>query len=92
MTVNKLHKLLGELIAQGYGRQRVCVDKPSFRDNRESDGCVVLEVCDAQLRTYNLMDGDGAHALRADGTERMLTSLVLDGGCGSSFNGDGNAR
>ena len=82
MTVNQLHKLLGRLIAQGHGRRAVMVDKPSFRDNRESDGCVILPAWRGCIKTYPLLDDDGAIATRADGTERDFTGLVLIGESG----------
>lgn len=85
MTVYKLHGALAVMIAAGQGRLPVCIDKPSFRHNCESDGCVILDVEGVAIRTYNRIGDDGGLALRADGSERMLTSAVLDGGCGSSF-------
>lgn len=86
MTINRLHTLLGAMIAAGHGRRTVCIDKPSFTHNLESDGCVILEVEDAALQTYNRIDDDGGLAVKADGSERTLTSLVLDGGGDSSLN------
>jgi hypothetical protein len=76
MTVNQLHKLLCRLIDQGHGRRSVCIDKPSFRDNRENDGLVIMPVWRGVITSYPLLDDDGAL------TERMTTSLVLvgDGG------------
>lgn len=85
MTVNKLYELLHKLVIQGHGRKSVCIDKPSFAHNLENDGCVILEVESAQVRTYNRIGDDGGHALKADGSERLITSLVLDGGGESSF-------
>jgi hypothetical protein len=85
MTINKLHKLLGELIAQGYGRRDVCIDKASFSHNLESDGCVILLVTRGEMRTYHRIDDDGGIATNKDGTERYLTSLVLTGEGESSF-------
>lgn len=76
MTVNQLHKLLTRLIEQGHGRRSVMADKPSFRDNRESDGCVILPVWRGVITSYPLLDDDGAL------TERMKTSLVLIGDSG----------
>lgn len=82
MTLNKLHKLLGKLIEQGHGRREVCVDKPTFRDNRESDGCVILDVTGVQVLTYYRLDDDGSIALAKDGSERMITGVVLYGSSG----------
>lgn len=87
MTVNKLYEFLHKLVVTGHGRKDVCIDKHSFGHALERDGCVILEVRSAVMRTYNRMDDDGGLALLADGTERMITSVVLDGGGESSFNG-----
>lgn len=93
MTVIKLHKLLAALIAQGHGRKPVHIDKPTFRDNCESDGCVILPVCALDLRWINETDGDGGIVTNADGTERGRMTLVLGGSSYSySDSGEGNAR
>lgn len=86
MTVNQLHKLLTKLIAQGHGRKAVYVDKASYRDNRESDGCVILPVYRGAMHTYRLFDDDGGIAYDSKGTERQRTSLVLIGDAGSTVN------
>lgn len=85
MTINRLHRLLGAMVAAGHGRRSVCVDKPSFRHNCESDGCVILEVESAAIHTYNRIGDDGDLAVKANGEERMITGLVLEGGDGSSL-------
>lgn len=84
MTVNQLQKLLLKLIAQGHGRKTVYVDKSSFRDNRESDGCIILPAYRAALQTYRLFDDDGGQAFDSKGVERQRTSLVLIGDSGST--------
>lgn len=86
MTINQLHKLLTKLIAQGHGRKLVHVDKGSYRDNRESDGCVILPVSRGAIHCYRMLDDDGGQAYRADGTEVTRESLVLIGECGSTLN------
>jgi hypothetical protein len=85
MTVNQLHKLLTKLIAQGHGRKSVYVDKGSYRDPREADGCVILPVYRGAMHTYRLLDEDGGTWINADGTERQRTSLVLIGDAGSTW-------
>jgi hypothetical protein len=85
VTVNQLYKLLGNLVARGHGRRRVCIDKPSFRHNLEDDGAVILDVSHGEIRSYPLLDGDGWVATKANGEERMITSLVLTGEADSSF-------
>jgi hypothetical protein len=86
MTLNQLHKLLTKLIAQGHGRKSVYVDKGSYRDNREKDGCVILPVNRGAMHTYQLLDDDGGSWINADGSERHRTSLVLIGDAGSTVN------
>lgn len=88
MTVNRLHKLLGAMVADGHGRRSVCVDKPSFKHNCETDGCVILEVYTAKIRTYPRIDDDGGIAVKTNGEERTITGLVLGGADRSSFDGD----
>lgn len=86
MTLNQLHKLLTKLIAQGHGRKAVYVDKGSYRDNRENDGCVILPVDTGAMHTYRLLDEDGGYWINKDGSERQRTSLVLVGDSGSTLN------
>ena len=86
MTIDKLHKLLTKLIAQGHGRKNVFVDKWSYRDNRESDGCVILPVSEARLQSYEMLDDEGGCWVNKDGTVRTRTSLVLVGESGSTVN------
>lgn len=79
MTLNQLHKALGKLIANGHGRRQVFVDKTSFKDNRESDGCTILPLSAVDLQWVALADDDGGTAFRKDGTERGSTLVVLGG-------------
>lgn len=85
ITVKRLYRMLGALIDDGHGNRKVCVDKPSFQHNLEADGCVILEVSGAQIHTYPLIDGDGSTVENKDGTERELTSVVLIGDGGASW-------
>lgn len=79
MTLNKLHKLLGELIDQGHGRRQVSIDKSSFRDNRETDGCVILPISCVDVQWIVEADGDGGSATNKDGSERGRTTVILGG-------------
>ena len=79
MTVNKLHKILGEMIAAGHGRRSVNVAKHTFTHNCESDGVTILEVCTVKAEWFPLSDDDGGGAYRKDGTERGSTCVVLRG-------------
>lgn len=79
MTLNKLHKLLGELIEQGYGRMSVAIDKESFYDPREGDGCTILPVCAVDSDWIVDADDDGGTATNKDGTERGRWTVVLGG-------------
>jgi hypothetical protein len=91
MTLNSLHKLIGALIAQGHGRAAVAVDKQSYRDNRESDGCVILDVCGVTVYPVPMADDDGGTATNKDGSERFRTTCVLYGSCGLTDETKGNA-
>lgn len=84
MTLNKLHKLLGELIERGHGRKQVLVAKESFRDNREADGCTYLPVCKVDTDWIGLADDDGGMAVNKDGSERGSWSVILGGSAYSS--------
>jgi len=79
MTVAKLHKVLGEMIAQGHGRKPACVSKDTFTHNCESDGVTILDVCTAKVKWIPWCDDDGGQALNKDGTEHGKNVLVLGG-------------
>ena len=78
-TINKLHKILGEMIAAGHGRKPVCAAKHTFTHNCESDGTTILEVCTAKVKWVPWTDDDGGQAFNKDGTEKGKTILVLGG-------------
>lgn len=79
MTLNQLQKQIAKLIEQGHGRKQVCVDKTSFRDNRESDGCTILPVCEVDTDWIPDADDDGGAAFNKDGTERGRWLVILGG-------------
>lgn len=79
MTLNQLQKRIAKLIEQGYGRCRVSVDKPSFRDNREGDGCVILPICGVDSEWIVDIDDDGGTATNKDGSERGRTTVIFYG-------------
>ncbi len=80
MTLNKLHKLLGDLIAQGHGRLPVCVRKDTFTHNLEDDGCVILPVVAASHELVLQIDDDGGTKINANGRESYRQNIVLFGG------------
>jgi len=80
MTVNKLYKELGKLIANGDGRKLVEVHKATFHHPLESDGCVIIPLESIGIDTFNIIDDNGGHAENKDGSERLRTSCVLYGG------------
>ncbi len=82
MTLNGLHKLLSKLIAEGHGRAPVAVDKQSFRDNRESDGCVILDVAGLDVYLVPMADDDGGAGVNKNGSEKLRKTCVLYGSCG----------
>lgn len=86
-TVAKLHKQLGKLIEQGHGRKPVLVNKPSFHDAREDDGCVLLEIFGIEgPRWIPMADDDGGTKWNADGTESGKRVVVLFGNLGEPPN------
>lgn len=87
MTVNRLHKLLGEMIDQGFGRRRILVNKPTFTSNLEEDGVVMLEVCGVIPHTTTYADGDGFTATRKDGRECLMSCVLLYGTAGEPSTG-----
>ena len=87
MTVAKLHKLLGKMIEQGYGRQSVLVNKATFTSNLEMDGVCLLDVCGVIPHVGPYADGDGFTATRKDGTECTMTSVLLYGSSGEPSTG-----
>ena len=79
MTLNQLYKGLGKLIEKGHGRKAVCVDKESFRDNREPDGCTVLDIACVDVRWIVNADDDGGAKINKDGTENGSTRIIFGG-------------
>jgi hypothetical protein len=80
MTVARLHKLLGALVAKGHGRKPVLVNKPTFYDAREDDGCILLEVRGIEGPLWiATADDDGGTKWNADGSEAGMRCVVLFG-------------
>lgn len=88
MTLNQLHKKLGKLIEEGFGRLPVCVSKSTFTDNREGDGVTILPVQGAGVRRINIADDDGGTAINKDGSERTRMTVILSGACGVNIRGE----
>lgn len=88
MTINNLHKQLTKLIAEGYGRVPVAVAKETFRDNRESDGCTILDVHGLGVQRIHMADDDGGTAINRDGSERTRLTLILAGSSGANSKGE----
>lgn len=79
-TVARLHKLLGALIDQGHGRKPVLVNKETFYDPREDDGCVLLKIFGVEgPRWICTADDDGGVKVNKDGTEAGSQVVVLYG-------------
>jgi len=80
VTVNKLHKMLTGLIESGHGRKPIVIDKESFHDPRESDGCTMLPISGVSgPRWIPSADDDGGIKENADGTEAGRQTVVLYG-------------
>ena len=80
MTVARLHKMLGELVADGQGRRPVCVNKESFYHPLEGDGVAILDVTEAKADTITMADDDGWTATNKDGSEKTRKVFVIGGG------------
>lgn len=84
-TVANLYKSLGLLIEQGHERKPVVVNKPSFHDAREEDGCVLLDVHGIKgPRWIPMADDDGGTKWNSDGTESGKNVVVIFGCLGDS--------
>jgi hypothetical protein len=81
-TVNQLYDIVHKLVVDGHGRKPVYVDKQSFQDNREADGCVFMPALQGYLHTFPRMDDDGGIAERKDGSERTITAFLIVGHSG----------
>lgn len=85
MTVARLYKQLGEMVLNGQGWMKVCVNKNSFQHPLEADGATILNVTNADVDWVAQCDGDGGTAVRKDGTERGSTRFILNGGHRAEF-------
>ncbi len=89
ITIEQLYKQLGEFVARGDGRKRVCIAKETFTHNLESDGCTILYVHDCRMKTINLVDGDGGTKVNSKGQECYTTVAILFGIDDNERNEDG---
>lgn len=80
MTVARLHKALGKMIAAGHGRKPVAVNIRTFSHPLEDDGAVIIDVeaIAAPEFIYNI-DDDGGTKMNKDGTESGRLVVVLRG-------------
>lgn len=79
ITVTDLHKMLGKIIEKGYGRYHVAVDKTTFTDNREIDGCMILDATGIRVERVLLAGDDGGIATTKAGLERSTITAVIHG-------------
>ncbi|MEM1355958.1 MAG: hypothetical protein AAGH88_13875 [Planctomycetota bacterium] len=79
MTVYMLHNLLGQMIKKGLARRKIVVDKRSFISLLEEDGHILMNVESCETQTHSMMEEDGGAKFNADGSERVRTSVVLQG-------------
>lgn len=80
MTLNALHKLTGKLLSQGHGRAKVSIDKATFYNPLEDEGCTIMDVQAADVQAITLADGDGFTDTDSKGRERVKMCLVMTGG------------
>ncbi len=79
MTVKKLHRILGDMIAKGQGRRPVWVHKETFESPLEGDGAVILPAFDCIRKTVGIIDDDGDLKTRKDGQECRRSVVVMVG-------------
>lgn len=80
LTVGRLHKILGEMVADGRARRPICINKDSFWHPLESDGVVILDVTEVKEQCVIQSDDDGGAKTNKDGTESLRQCVVLGGG------------
>lgn len=79
MTLQSLHKQLGELVVAGHGLKPVCIDKITFTHPLESDGCTILDIKKVEIKFHNMLDDDGGTKTNKKGQEVYRTSVVILG-------------
>jgi len=78
MTAIRLRNELNKLIAKGWGRSKVCVNKPTFAHNCEGDGCVILDVEQVIPQRVIQMQEDGS-STDDKGMEHYRKCVVIVG-------------
>jgi hypothetical protein len=80
VTVNKLHKILTELIAKGHGRNTVYVDEPTFHSHPDGDEYGMLDISGVKGPEFVVSTGhNGEPKLRIDGSECGKMAVILYG-------------
>ena len=79
MTVMKLYKELGRLIADGAGSKTVSINKTTFSHSLELDGCTILPVKSVDLVWVPTIADDGGTKENKDGSESGRVKCVLYG-------------
>ena len=77
MTVNKLHQILSEQIAQGHGSRTIGIDLDTL--SAPTADASIVDVSSADAEWIAESDGNGYVVQNADGSERGLTMLILSG-------------
>lgn len=70
MSIDELHKLTGELIANGHGSDSVMIDFSTYQESEDGN---ILSVESGEIRSVSAIDDSGP-----TGDEFMM--LVLSGG------------
>lgn len=78
MTILKLHKILSQAIADGYGRRLVVVHKTKCTHPLEGDGCDLIPITKAEIGTHDMLDEDGSMKELANGTIATRTAMVIE--------------
>lgn len=80
ITVSRLHKMLGAMIAAGHGRKPVCISKETFTHPCEEDGTTILNVIEVTGPEWiPQADDDGGAKWNKDGTQSGKVCVVLVG-------------
>jgi hypothetical protein len=84
LTINQLHKRLGELISLGHGRKRIHVDTDSFKNNLDASICSVHGL---GFQTVQILDDDGFCKIDSRGAHVEKPLITLVGICRSNSKG-----
>ena len=80
MTLAQLTKQLQRLVDKGHGRTHVVINKSTFKNNLEADGCCMFDIEAVHVGRWIILDENGYH-IHADEQEHWREGIVLTGDC-----------